>query len=156
MSRSEKMEKVSKKVFINISMFVGTALIISGIICLTHREMSLNSFRYVFNVALIGSGLMISSSVISSYVVFRIIKCKIKFWSFYNSMLPFLLLVLIAGVVEFLYIKEKVALQIVVKLSGYIVEIYTAYIVHKKYDVERKKCFIYLAISFIIGLFSFL
>ena len=55
MSRSEKMEKVSKKVFINISMFVGTALIISGIICLTHREMSLNSFRYVFNVALIGS-----------------------------------------------------------------------------------------------------
>ena len=71
-------------------------------------------------------------------------------------MLPFLLLVLIAGVVEFLYIKEKVALQIVVKLSGYIVEIYTAYIVHKKYDVERKKCFIYLAISFIIGLFSFL
>lgn len=145
------MENVIKKILVVTLMFLLTALILTITFYSAKPGLSYDFFESVFYSSLIASVIIASISVAYDYVIFRIIKCRFKFWSFYCSVLPVLLLVLIMGIVEFLYIKERILLQIIAKLSGCIVTIYKAYIVHKKYDVELKKCFIYFGITIVVN-----
>ncbi len=146
------MDSSNKKLIVNVLMILVASIIISFTICLAHHEISYISFGYGFKISLIALGLITIISVASDYAIFKIIRCKFKFWDFYSSMLPLFLVIAITAVIEFLYIKERIILQIIAKLSGCILAIYTAYIVHKKYNVEKKKCFIYLGITFILNL----